>query len=90
MSGLGLNGESEYRRNEASCGVRPALKARSFTKSNYILLFGDGDHDAYLDIRHREAQRELGGGDVTPRHVAADIMPSETRSGQALVAQFWV
>ena len=34
MSGLGLNGESEYRRNEASCGVRPALKARSFIKSN--------------------------------------------------------
>ena len=54
MSGLGLNGESEYRRNEASCGVRPALKARSFIKSNNYhmgtvtmmptLTYGTGRH----------------------------------------------
>ena len=40
--------------------------------------------DDNLDIRHWETQGKLWSGDVTPRHIAADIMPSEIKESYVM------
>ena len=40
--------------------------------------------DDNLDIRHWETQGELWSGNVTPRHIAADIMPSEIKESYVM------